>query len=301
VAEDRCCAARHRFEPTSDHCLGLPSIHADAERGNAPTGRADVPLQALRGTAADYDRFRLPYAEALVELVRAELALDGKGMLVDLGTGTGQVARALRPFFTRVVAVDDEPDMVEYGRTRTERDDDGIEWRLGRAEDVEFPTGSIDVVASGNAFHRFDRPLVTAKASRWLSPDGVIVVLWSNGPMRRDEPWQRELSRVIDEWLARSGAGERIPAGWERNEYTDDVVLRDAGFDRQVERTTTLRHAWSVDAILGFLHATSFASRAALQEQLDRFDADVRDVLLGVDPSGMFNQDVTFGARFARR
>ena len=253
------------------------------------------------GTAADYDRFRLPYTAGLVDLVRAELALNRTGLLVDLGAGTGQLARTLRPFFKRVVAVDPEPDMVEYGRTRTEREDDGIEWRLALAEDVEFPSWSVDVVASGNAFHRFDRPVVAANATRWLSADGVIVLLWSDGPLRRDEPWQLELSRVVDGWLERSGAGARIPAGWERNEYTDEIVLRDAGFARQVEHSVTVRHAWTVETIVGFLHATSFASRAALQEHVDAFDADIRDVLLGVDPSGIFSQDVTFGARIARR
>src|SRR4051794_437475 len=220
------------------------------------------------GTAADYDRFRLPYATGLIDLVRAELALNGTGLLVDLGAGTGQVARALRPFFERVVAVDPEPDMVEYGRTLTEREDDGIEWRLARAEDVDFPSGSVDVVTSGNAFHRFDRPVVAANATRWLSADGAIAVLWSDGPNRRDEPWQRELSRVVEEWLARSGAGARIPPGSERNEYTDEIVLRDAGFDRQVEHTMTVRHTWTVETILGFLHATSFASRAVLREDI---------------------------------
>jgi SAM-dependent methyltransferase len=253
------------------------------------------------GTAADYERFRLPYAGDLVELVRAELALNGTGLLVDLGAGTGQVARALRPFFERVVAVDPEPDMVEYGRTRTEREDDGIEWRLARAEEVEFPSWSVDVVASGNAFHRFNRPVVAANVKRWLSADGVIVVFWSDGPLGRGEPWQLELSHVVDEWLERSGAGARIPAGWERNEYTDEIVLQEAGFDRQVLHSVTVRHAWTVDTIVGFLHATSFASRAALQEQVDAFDADIRDVLLSVDPSGVFSQDVMFGARIARR
>jgi SAM-dependent methyltransferase len=262
-----------------------------------PTFRSGL----YEGTAADYDRFRLPYSDGLVELVRAELALNGTGLLVDLGAGTGHVARALRPFFEHVVAVDPEPDMVEYGRRRTERDDDGIEWRLARAEDVEFQSGSVDVVASGNAFHRFDRPVVAANAAGWLSADGVLVVLWSDGPLGRDEPWQLELSRIVDEWLERSGAGARIPAGWERHEYTDEIVLRDAGFDRQVQHSVSVRHAWTVETIVGFLHATSFASRAALQEQVDEFDADVRDVLLSVDPSGRFSQDVTFGARFARR
>ena len=275
----------------------MPTPEESIPRPPEPTFRSGL----YEGTAADYDRFRLPYADDFVDLVRVELALNGTGLLVDLGAGTGQVARALRPFFECVVAVDPEPDMVEYGRGRTEREDDGIEWRLARAEDVKFPSGSVDVVASGNAFHRFDRPVVAANATRWLTADGVIVLLWSDGPLRRDEPWQLELSRVVDVWLERSGAGERIPAGWERDEYTDEVVLRDAGFDRQVERTMTVRHAWTVETILGFLHATSFASRAALQEQVDAFDADIRDALLSVDPSGIFNQDVTFGARFARR
>jgi hypothetical protein len=116
----------------------------------------------------------------------------------------------------------------------------------------------------------------------------MIVLLWSDGPLRRDEPWQLELWRVVDGWLERSGAGARIPAGWERNEYIDEIVLRDAGFARQVEHSVTVRHAWTVETIVGFLHATSFASRAALQEHVDAFDADIRDVLLSVDPSGIF-------------
>lgn len=254
-----------------------------------------------KGTAADYDRFRLPYAPGLIDLVRAELALNGTGLLVDLGAGTGHVVRAFRPFFERAVAVDPEPDMVDYGRRRTDHEDDGIEWRLARAEQIEFPSGSVDVVASGNAFHRFDRPVVVANAARWLSGDGVIVLLWSDGPVNRDEPWQLELSRVVDEWLERSGAGARIPAGWERNEYTDELVLRDAGFDRQAEHTLTVRHTWTVETIVGFLHATSFASRAALRQHVDAFDADVREVLLSVDPSGTFSQAIAFGARIARR
>ena len=262
-----------------------------------PTFRSGL----YEGTAADYDRFRLRYADGLVDLVRAELAPNGTGLLVDLGAGTGHVARALRPFFASVVAVDPEPDMVEFGRSRTEREEDGIEWCLARAEDVEFLSGSVDVVASGNAFHRFDRPAVVASAMRWLSSSGVIVLLWSDGPLGRDEPWQLELSRVVDDWLERSGAGARIPAGWERNEYTDEIVLRDAGLDRQVLHSVTVRHAWTVETIVGFLHATSFASRAALQKQVDAFDADVRDVLLRVDPRGSFSQDVTFGARIACR
>jgi SAM-dependent methyltransferase len=253
------------------------------------------------GTAADYDSFRFSYAEALIEFVRQEVALDGAGRLVDLGTGTGQVARALRPFFAHVVAVDPEPDMIEFGRARSERDDDGIRWLLGRAEDVDFPLGSIDAVASGNAFHRFDRPAVVKKAGDWLAPDGAIVLLWSDSAWSGSEPWQRGLSRVVEDWLARSGAGARIPAGWERKEYPDEVVLTEAGFDRLVQHDVAVRHEWTVDAIVGFLRATSFASRAALGQQLESFEADVRNALLEADRTGLYEQEISFGVLIARR
>jgi SAM-dependent methyltransferase len=256
--------------------------------------------ELYEGTAADYDRYRLPYADALIEFVRHELALDGTGTLVDLGTGTGQVARGLRPFFAQVLGVDPEPDMIEYGRSRSEREDDGIDWRLARAEDVDFPLASVDVVASGNAFHRFDRPAVVKKVTPWLTPDGAIVLFWSDSVLSGDQPWKRELSQVVDDWLVRSGADARIPAGWERKEYPDEVVLREAGFERLLQHNATVRHQWTVDSIVGFLHATSFASRAALGAHLETFDADVRDALLGANRGGLYDQEVRFGTLIAR-
>ena len=259
----------------------------------------------FEGTAEDYDRYRLPYPDVLVERIRDDLRPDGAGRLVDLGAATGFVARALRPFFADVIAVDPEPEMVEYGRARSAREADGIQWRLGRAEDVDLPSGSLDVVASGNAFHRFDRPVVAKQAARWLRPDGAVVLMWSNS--FTDPAWteggrvRAELSRVIDEWHTRSGAGARVPAGWERKEYPDETVLREAGFTQQVEHEVRLRHTWTVDTIVGFLRGTSASSRAAMGDHHDAFETDVRKTLLDIDPSGLYEQDVRYGARIARR
>lgn len=270
-----------------------------SSRPPEPTFRSGL----FDGTAEDYDRYRLPYPDALVERIREDLRPDGTGRLVDLGAATGQVARALRPLFADVIAVDPEPDMVDYGRARSAREGDGIEWRLGRAEDVDFPAGSLDVVASGNAFHRFDRPVVAKKAATWLRPDGAILLMWS-----KHDPWwtpggrlQTELSRVMGEWHKRSGADARIPAGWERKEYPDEVVLREAGFPRLVEYEVEVHHTWTVDSIIGFLRSTSASSRAAMGEFHDAFEADVRTTLLDLDPSGRYEQEVSYAARIARR
>lgn len=259
----------------------------------------------FEGTAEDYDRYRLPYPDTLVELIREHVRPDGTGRLIDLGAGTGHVARALRPCFADVMAVDPEPDMVEYGRARSAREGDGIEWRLGRAEDVDFPAASIDVVAAGNAFHRFDRPEVAKKAAAWLRPDGAIVLMWSNS--FTDPAWvesgqlQAEISRVLAEWQRRCGADARVPAGWERHAYPDEAVLRDAGFPRVVACKVTVHHTWTVDTIIGFLRGTSAWSRSAMGDFHDAFEADMRKTLLGVDRSGRYEQDVSYGAQVARR
>ncbi len=265
-----------------------------------PTFRSGL----FEGTAEDYDRCRLPYPATFVERVREHLHPDGTGRLVDLGAGTGQVARALRPCFADVIAVDPEPDMVGYGRARSAREGDGIEWRLGRAEDVDFPGGSIDVVAAGNAFHRFDRPVVAKKAAAWLRPDGALL-MWSNS--FTDPAWveggqlRAEISRVLGEWQRRSGADARVPAGWERHEYPDDVVLREAGFPHVVECKMRVHHTWTVETIIGFLRATSAWSRSAMGDFHDAFEADMCKTLLRVDRSGRYEQDVSYGALVARR
>jgi SAM-dependent methyltransferase len=272
-----------------------------SSRPPEPTFRSGL----FEGTAQDYDRYRLPYPDNLVARIREQVRPDGTGRLVDLGAGTGQVARALRPCFADVIAVDPEPDMVEYGRARSAREGDAIDWRLGRAEDADFPAASIDVVASGNAFHRFDRPVVAKKAAAWLRPNGAILLMWSNS--FTDPAWveggqlQAEISRVLSEWQRRSGADARVPVGWERHEYPDEVVLREAGFSHVVECEVRVHHTWTVETIIGFLRATSAYSRSAIGDLHDAFEADMRRTLFDVDPSGRYEQDVRYGARIARR
>ena len=253
------------------------------------------------GTAADYDRYRLGYPDALVAQIRDELGLDGTGTLLDLGAGTGQVARALRPLFGHVIAVDPERDTVSYARARSELEHDGIEWRVARAEDLDFADTSLDVVAAGNAFHRFDRPVVAAKAKRWLTPGGAIALLGSDGPLNGDEAWQSAIAAVVEEWLERSGAATRIPAGWERRDYPDEVVLREAGFGRFGEYSVIDTHVWTDEAIVGFLRATSFGSRAAMGEYADSFEDAIRGALLDINSDGLYRQEINYAVQFARR
>ncbi|HET9079659.1 MAG TPA: methyltransferase domain-containing protein [Trebonia sp.] len=73
-----------------------------------------------RGTAGHYDRYQLPYPEAMTGWLVQRAGVRGDGRLLDLACGTGQLAFPLRQWFTEVWAVDREPDMVHLVRAKAE-------------------------------------------------------------------------------------------------------------------------------------------------------------------------------------
>ncbi len=64
------------------------------------------------GTAPYYARYRPGYPGAVLGHLRAAFNLDGTGRLLDLGCGTGEVARPLHADFEEVVGLDVSPERV---------------------------------------------------------------------------------------------------------------------------------------------------------------------------------------------
>ncbi len=52
------------------------------------------------GAAGYYDRYRLPYPEAMLADLVQRAQVSGRGRLVDLACGTGQLAFPLRQWFS---------------------------------------------------------------------------------------------------------------------------------------------------------------------------------------------------------
>jgi ubiquinone/menaquinone biosynthesis C-methylase UbiE len=105
-----------------------------------------------RGTAPFYDRYRPPYPEELMDDLRQRLPASGRGRLLDLACGTGQIAFPLADAFAEVWAVDQEEESVAYGRAKAEAGGiTNITWVSGSAESVALD-GSFELVASATPF-----------------------------------------------------------------------------------------------------------------------------------------------------
>jgi ubiquinone/menaquinone biosynthesis C-methylase UbiE len=95
--------------------------------------------------------------------------------VVDIATGTGNVAIAAARRGADVVAVDLTPRMVDLARARAAAEGVPLRVVLGDAEDLEFPSASFDVALSACGLWWAPRPdVAVAEVRRVLRPGGVV-------------------------------------------------------------------------------------------------------------------------------
>jgi SAM-dependent methyltransferase len=119
-----------------------------------------------------YEKYRLPYASQGVRDL-----LDHIGsveVIADIGAGTGRLARLFAEHGSQLYAVEPDPAMRQVAATEL-AEWDNIELRDGSAEQTTLAERSIDLIAIGNAFHRF-KPKACAELRRILKPTGWIVL-----------------------------------------------------------------------------------------------------------------------------
>jgi SAM-dependent methyltransferase len=265
----------------------------------APVYRKDL----YEGTAEYYDQFRPPYPSALLDDLRVRVPIDGRGRLLDLACGTGQVACALAGDFAEVWAVDQEDEFVEFGRAKTRSS--GLRntlWVTASAEEVK-PEGRFDLVTIGNAFHRLRREVVANRLLPHLAPGGCIALLWGDTPDRGDQPWQQAMTDTMRRWKRRVGAQDRVPDNWELliDQDPHDQVLQRAGYLCEGRFEFSATHHWTVESLIGFVYSTSVLSRAALKDHGEEFETDLRERLGYCNPEGVFDEEASFAYDLARR
>lgn len=135
-------------------------------------------------SVVDAYRHRPPYPDAVFGLL-ADL-IDGEPRTVlDVGCGTGEIARRLAPFVDRVDAVDVSERMIRRGEREPGGDAPTLRWILGRAEDVPLEP-PYRLVTAAASLHWMEWDVVMPRFAAVLSPGCYLAVIED---VQRSAPW----------------------------------------------------------------------------------------------------------------
>jgi SAM-dependent methyltransferase len=116
-----------------------------------------------------YDRTRPRYPDALVDRI---VATSPGPAVLDVGCGTGIEARQFQAAGCQVLGVEPDERMAGFARRR------GIDVEVATFEAWD-PAGRVfDAVVAGQAWHWVDPVAGAAKATRVVSPGGLLAVFW---------------------------------------------------------------------------------------------------------------------------
>lgn len=137
----------------------------------------NLSIHELEKTASSYHELMVPalfkpYAEQIID----EATIEPTDKVLDIACGTGIVARTASDRLDskgRVVGLDINPGMLAVARKHAP----DIEWRQGKAEELNWTDQSFDVVVSQFGLMFFeDRELALREMLRVLKPGGRIVI-----------------------------------------------------------------------------------------------------------------------------
>lgn len=199
-----------------------------------------------------YETFRPEYPTEVFTRILAA-ALPPRRALVDLGVGTGKLARGFVGAFDSIVGVEPDPVMAEKVRAL----EPAIEVRMGTAEDIVFEPGTIDAVTIGHALHWMDPAAVLAQVTKWLRVKGLFAIC-GGGFCPPDEGAAREM---VDREFEEKWADFRDPRA--KKQFPEEVLRSEPRMAVMENGTVPDPRVLTVAQYVGYCKSTSHGNAFA--------------------------------------
>jgi SAM-dependent methyltransferase len=208
-------------------------------------------------------RQRPPYPPRVFdELLR--LLGTRPGWILDLGCGTGLLARPLARHVGRVDAVDASGAMIEEARVQPGGRERGIRWIVARAEDVTL-AGPYGLAIAGDSLHWMDWDVVLPRVADHLAPGAFLAIL----ELRVVTPWDDEMREIVKRF-------SRAPSFDPNFRVTDEIATRKLWVPAGELETEPVTRKQRVDDWIESFHARSSLTRRRLGKDAFAFDDAMR-------------------------
>jgi SAM-dependent methyltransferase len=239
---------------------------------------ADGTLTRRYGTvfndvAAEYDRNRPTYPDALVDHACQVAAIGAGDRVLEIGCGTGQLTGSLLARGLRVTALEPGDRLIAMAREHLQ-DAGDVEFVNGRFEDMQLPRERYRAVFSASAIHWVDPDLGWRRIAAVLAHEGTLALIQYCGlRVQRGADDQEALLSVLRRHAPESAAT------WPAYRDLESTI---AGVN---ERRGNVSDAWawlgSCDIGRGYAAELFEAVRFAAAPTLIEYTADELSAMLG--------------------
>ena len=232
-------------------------------------------------TAGDYAKHRAGFPETFFERLAATGVIRAGMKALDLGTGTGTVARGMAMRGLEVTALDKSTALMEQAKLLDAEAGVAVRYVEGIAEASGFSDRAFDLVTAGQCWHWFKRDEAAKEARRILKPGGRLVIAhfdWIALAGNVADATENLIRANNDAWNLWGGTGMYPP--WLRD-------MGVAGF-RQIESFTfDMDTPYSHEAWRGRVRASAGVGASMPPDRVAQFDADLAAILTEKFPEPM--------------
>lgn len=232
-------------------------------------------------TASDYARFRAGFPDRFFERLFAGGWVKAGDRMLDLGTGTGNVARGLAMRGCTVTALDRSQPLLEQAAILDREAGTHIQYVLASAEDTGLPAHSFHAVTAGQCWHWFDKARAGREIMRLLRPGGALILAhFGRLPLPGSvvEATENLIRANNPGWyggvIQRRGINRDI--GIQPDWFTD---LTRSGFAGLESFTFDISMPYSHEAWLGRIRASSGAGASLPPDEVEKFNDALRQLL----------------------
>ncbi|MFI5822818.1 class I SAM-dependent methyltransferase [Streptomyces rishiriensis] len=280
----------------------------------------DGPFQGLppeqeamfEAAASTYARHRPGLPDPAVRLLADTLRGRPSPVLLDLGTGTGQVPLALQSAgagLTHIEAVDVSPQMLhQAGQALAPVLGNCTLTLVHAAADAYEPLATLpgepdsgpDLITCCRSYHWMNGEAVLEMADRVATPGAAVAIMGDGSLWTHDADWTRALRELIQLYLGdERRAGARSSYAEPRRSYEKDLAA--SAFKDVTEHLFPVTRTWAPREVLGYLRTTSFAGAGLFAERHQAFEDEALALLHAHAADGSLVEKSTFRILLARR
>ncbi len=256
----------------------------------------DFGEDVFAGAAFYYAKYRPRYPQKLYDDIAANFKLDGRGQLLDLGCGTGELALPLAKYFKKVLALDPDIGMLAAGRDKAKKQGiANVTWQKGSSKELISLEDSFRLVTMGQSFHWMDQETVLEELYPLVEEGGALAIIGAEPVDQGLQALEEDkiIKRCVSKYLGpdrRAGSEIYIPPPHKYEE-----LLAESRFKNLQQQHYDLVLTRGVDKIIGHLFSMSWALKSHFGDQLQDFENELRQELRAISTNGKITEKVRFG------